>query len=84
MRKLIIALAISAVLASAPMAMAGGAGFQNWMEKWRMQTAEQQQIDRSLDKIDRDAARWGTPAEAGAMTLPQQPASPTSKARPEY
>ena len=83
MRKLVIALALSAVLATAPTVMAGGAGFQNWWQKWKIQQAEQQKIDKSLDKVDRDAASWGQPAGAGDRTLWQQPVSPGTKARPE-
>jgi len=83
MRKLVIALALSALLASAPMAMAGSAGFQNWWQKWKIQQTEQQRIDKSLDKIDRDAASWGQPAGAGDQMMWQQPVSPDTKVSPE-
>ncbi|MBI5572134.1 MAG: hypothetical protein HY914_19480 [Desulfomonile tiedjei] len=84
MRKLLVALVLSAVVAWAPNVMAGSAGFQNWMEKWRIEQAEQNRIDRSLDRLDRDAASWGAAAGAGDQTMPQQPVSPKKKARPEY
>jgi hypothetical protein len=82
MRKLIIALALSAVVASAPTVMAGPGGIMNWMEKWQAEQAEQRQIDRGLDKIDRDAASWGVAAGAGAQTMPRRPVSP-EKAQPD-
>jgi len=82
MRKLIIALALSAVVASAPTVMAGPGGIMNWMEKWRAEQVEQRQIDRSLDKIDRDAASWAAPAGAGAQTVPQRTGTP-QKGQPD-
>lgn len=78
MKRLIVSLALLALLLSAPYAMAGGAGMSSALqEAWKAQQAQQQRINAEFSRIDRDAARAvsgaSVPARPRAVTCPPTP-----------
>jgi|GEM_PF-3622051 len=78
MKRLILSLALLALLLSAPYAMAGGGNASYELQKaWNAEQAQQERISAELSRIDRDAARAvsgaSVPARQRAVTCPPTP-----------
>jgi hypothetical protein len=78
MKRLIVSLALLALLLSAPYAMAGGGNGSYELQKaWNGEQTQQKRIASELSRIDRDAARAtngvSVPARQRAVTCPPTP-----------
>jgi len=83
MKRLLITLALLAVVASPSTVLAGGGGYGTaFQEQWKAVQAEQKRIDAALNKIDRDAASWGVAAGSGGQTSSGQSVAPKKKVAP--
>lgn len=83
MKKIIIALAMLAIVVSASSAMAGDSSYLGFLKQWRSEQADQKQMDHALSKINKDAGLWGVPARAGSQVSRQGAVSPDTNAQPD-
>ena len=85
MRKLILTLAMLALVISAPdmMAIAGGGYGIEFQQRWKDVQAQEKAVAAGFAKIEREAAgdvssdmstgMWGVPAQAGGTTATPRP-----------